>query len=71
MKKCNLSDFIEAMEPWFSRDYIRKVYMYNHRVIKLFFVDGVVSSYYIDDCNDTQFQDIVDKFQQKGIPVTE
>ena len=69
MKKCNLSDFIETMEPWLSSDYIRRVRIDENRGFKLFFVDGVSNTYYIDDCNDTQFQNIINKLQEKGIPI--
>lgn len=55
MKKCNLSNFMEAMEPWLSDDYIRNGSIDKERVFKLYFVDGVISTYKIDSCSDSQF----------------
>ena len=69
MKKCNLSDFIETMEPWLSSDYIRRVRIDKNRDLKIFFTDGASNTYHIDECNDTQFQNIIHKFQEKGISI--
>jgi len=69
MKKCSLSDFMKAIEPWLSSDYIRKVSIDKNRVFKLFFVDGVSNTYNIDSCSDSQFQNIIVKLKEKGIPI--
>ena len=69
MEKCNLSDFMTALEPWLSSDYIRKVSIDRERVFKFYFVDGVSKTYNIDSCSDSQFQDIIARLREKGIPV--
>lgn len=69
MKSCTLKDFMKVMEPWLSNDYIRKVSVYENRLFKLFFKDGVIDTYNIDDCTRSQFQKIIDRLEKKGIPV--
>jgi hypothetical protein len=69
MNNCSLTDFMQAMEPWLSGDYIRKVSVYENQVFKLFFTDGVIDTYNIDDCNDSQFKNNILKLKQKGIAV--
>lgn len=68
-RNCSLKDFIEVLEPWLSGDYIRKVSVYEDRIFKIFFTDGVIDAYNIDDCTRSQFQKIIDRLEKKGIPV--
>ncbi len=69
MNSCKLSDFIKSMEPWLSDDYIRRVQVNEDRVFKIFFVDGVIREYYIDDCSKSQFEEIIKKLKKNKVPV--
>jgi hypothetical protein len=69
MKSCSLSDFLKALEPWLSKDYIRSVRLDENGYFILFFVDGVSNTYRIDDCNQSQFENIILQLKKKGIPI--
>jgi hypothetical protein len=68
-RSCSLTDFMKVLEPWLSADYIRKVSVYENRIFKILFMDGVIDTYNIDDCTRPQFQNIIDKLEAKGIPL--
>ena len=68
MKTCNLSGFMQSLEPWLSDDYIRKGYVDDNGDVVLRFTDGVKNVYRIEDCDASQLAAIVEKIRNKGIP---
>ncbi len=69
MNSCKLTDFIKSLEPWLSADYIRRVQIHGDRAFKIFFTDGVISGYQIDDCSKSQFENIIKKLKNNKVPV--
>jgi len=69
MKTCTLSEFMQAMDPWLSKDYIRRVCLYTHSHLKLIFVDGGSKTYQIDDCTESQLTEILEKLRKKGVEI--
>ena len=69
MESCSLSDFIKVIEPWLSKDYIRKVCLEESSRLKLIFEDGVTNTYRIDDCTKSQLEDILKDLKNKGVRI--
>ena len=69
MKNCSLSEFIKLMDPWLSKDYIRKVCLEENGHLKLIFEDGVSNTYRIDDCTKSQLEDILADLKNKGVQI--
>ncbi|MBS3758982.1 MAG: hypothetical protein KGY61_10000 [Desulfobacterales bacterium] len=69
MITCSLNNFMEAVKPWLSGDYIREAYVDEQGRFVLDFNDGVRNIYAIDDCTAAQMADILADFKKKGIPV--
>ena len=68
MKTCTLNEFLQALSPWLSGDYIRKGYTDENGDVVLMFTDGVNNVYRIDDCTQAQLSEIIEKIRKKGIP---
>jgi len=69
MKTCKLSDFMQALKPWISEDYIRKAYLDDNGHFVLLFVDGVKDVYQIEDCEKFQIEAILEDMKKKGVSV--
>ena len=69
METCKIKNFLEILEPWLDRDYVRKIFLTKQDHLVLFFSDGGQKDYRIDDCSKKQLAAILRDFQQKGIPV--
>lgn len=69
MKTCNLSDFMQALNPWLDDDYIRKAYLDDNGHFVLLFMDGVKNVYNIEDCETSQLKAILEDLAKKGVPV--
>ena len=69
MKTCTLSEFMQALDPWLSKDYVRKVCLDAHAQLRLIFSDGGSNAYQIDDCSELQLNDILEKLKKKGIEI--
>ena len=69
METCKIKNFLEMLEPWLDRDYVRKVFLTKQDHLVLFFSDGGQKDFLIDDCSKDQLKDILRDIQQKGIPV--
>lgn len=69
MKTCSLSNFMQALTPWLSDDYIRNVCLDENGNLVLTFTDGVKETYQIDDCDISQLKAILEDLKNKGIPV--
>ena len=69
MQKCSFIDFIQILKPWLDGDYIRKGYLDNKGFFRLFFTDGGEKVYRIDDCTESQLQEVYEIMIKKGIPV--
>lgn len=69
MEACKINDFLEILEPWLDRDYIRKVYFTDQDHLVFFFTDGGEKTYHIDDCTKAQLKNILVDIQKKGIAV--
>ena len=69
METCHLSDFMESIKPWLSKDYIRKAYLNKKGFIVLHFLDGVQNVYSIDDCNQDQIRAVLEDLKAKGVEV--
>jgi hypothetical protein len=67
METCTLNDFIETLDPWLSDSYIQRGYLNEYGDIVLLFTDGVENVYRIDDCNEGQMSDIIEKIRKSGI----
>jgi len=67
MNTCSLTQFLEALEPWLSTDYIRKGHIDENGDVVLMFTDGVKNVYRITDCDQAQLDNIIDKIRSKGI----
>ena len=71
METCNLSDFMKALTPWLSSDYLRKVWLDDKGQVILLFTDGVKNVYRIDDCNEAQIQAVLKDLKKRGVSVEE
>jgi hypothetical protein len=69
MESCKMNDFLEVLEPWLDRDYIRKAYLTDQDHLVFFFTDGGQKVYHIDDCTRAQLHHIVADIRKKGVPV--
>jgi hypothetical protein len=69
MKSCSLSKFIQVIEPWLSKDYIRKVCLEENSQLKLIFEDGVSNTYIIDDCTKSQLKNILEDLRNRGVRI--
>jgi hypothetical protein len=71
MKTCNLNEFMLAVKPWISGEYIHKAYLDDNGNLVLQFRDGVKNVYQIDDCTAGQIKNILRDFKKSGIEVIE
>ena len=69
MKTCSLNEFLEAVKPWLSTEYIRNAHVDENGNLVLDFNDGVKNVYRIDDCAAGQLKDILKDFKKRGIAV--
>jgi hypothetical protein len=70
-KTCTLNEFLLAVKPWISEEYIRKAYLDDEGNLVLDFRDGVRNVYQIDDCTAGQIKTILKDFKKSGIKVIE
>ena len=71
MANCSLHDFLEELNPWLDKDYIKEVHVDDKGHFILYFRDGMKNVYSIDDCNKEQVEKILKTLKNKGIPVSE
>ena len=69
MEACTFSDFLKVLEPWLDSDYIRKVLIQDKNQLVVFFSDGGQKAYRIDDCTQSQIEDILVDIRHRGINV--
>ncbi|MBS3755485.1 MAG: hypothetical protein KGY56_07280 [Desulfobacterales bacterium] len=67
MKTCSMTQFLEAVEPWLSAEYIRKGYVNENGDLVLMFNDGVNNVYRITDCTRDQLNSVIEKIRNYGI----
>ena len=71
METCSLNDFLEELNPWLDKDYIKEVHVDNKGHFILQFRDGTKNVYVINDCNKEQVEKVLKTLKSKGIPVSE
>jgi len=71
MKTCSLDDFMTALKPWLSKNYIRKAYINSNGDFVLHFLDNVTDVYHIDDCDERQIKELLLDLKHKGVSVSE
>jgi len=71
MKTCTLNEFLLAVKPWISDEYIQKAYLDDNGNLVLHFRDGVKNVYQIDDCTSGQIKNILRDFKKAGIEVVD
>jgi len=71
METCSLSEFMKAIDPWLTKDYIRKACLDDHGHFRLTFTDGVINTYDIDDCTKSQLKSVLIELKLKGVPIEE
>lgn len=71
MENCSLNDFLEELNPWLDKDYIKEVHVDNKGHFILQFRDGTKNVYVINDCNKEQVEKVLKTLKSKGIPVSE
>ncbi|MDR4505177.1 MAG: hypothetical protein MRK01_10355 [Candidatus Scalindua sp.] len=71
MNTCSLSDFMEILKPWLSRDYLQKASLDKEGRLIVLFTDGIQNVYHIKDCTADQLKEILDDFKKRGIEVEE
>jgi hypothetical protein len=71
MKTCSLNNFLEELEPWLAKDYIRAAGMNDQDHFVLHFTDGTRNVYQIDDCTRAQIHAVLQDLKAKGIKVHE
>lgn len=69
MKTCMLTDFLESMKPWLSKEYIQMAYVNENDHLVLLFKDNVQNVYNINDCSKMQLKKILTDLESKGIIV--
>lgn len=69
MKTCMLTDFLESMKPWLSKEYIQMAYLNEKDHLVLLFKDNVQNVYNINDCSKKQLKNILVDLKSKGIVV--
>ncbi len=62
---------MHALDPWLFKDYIGKVCVDAHDQLTLIFRDGGSNTYRINDCTESQLNDILEKLRKRGIPIEE
>lgn len=68
-KTCTLNEFMMAVKPWISEEYIHKAYLDDDGNLVLDFRDGVKNVYQIDDCSAGQIKTILKDLRKSGIEV--
>lgn len=71
METCSLNDFLEELNPWLDREYIKEVHLDSKGHFVMYFRDGMKNVYSIDDCNSSQVAKIITRLKSKGIPVVD
>lgn len=69
METCGFSDFMKVLGPWLNRDYVRKAFLDAAGNFRLMFVDGGEKVYRIDDCSQTQVNDVLKLLLKNGVAV--
>jgi len=69
MKTCMLTDFLESMKPWLSKEYLHMAYLNENDHLVILFKDNVQNVYNINDCSKMQLKNILDDLKSKGIVV--
>ena len=69
MGSCTFVDFVQILKPWLDRQYIRKGYIDKGGNFRLFFSDGGVKVYHIDDCSESRLKEVFVMMTDKGIPI--
>jgi hypothetical protein len=64
-----LTDFLESMKPWLSKEYIQMAYLNEKDHLVLLFKDNVQNVYNINDCSKKQLKNILADLKSKGIVV--
>jgi hypothetical protein len=60
---------MRVLDPWLSKDYIRRVCLDTHAQLTLIFTDGGSYTYSIDDCTESQLPEILEKLRKKGVEI--
>lgn len=71
MKQCSLQHFTESLRPWLDNDYIRAVTIDRKGLVTFTFMDGIMDTYEITDCDWSQIKKICGELSALGIPVRE
>lgn len=71
MKQCSLDHFTESLRPWLDNDYIRSVTIDRKGHVTFTFVDGIMDTYEITDCDRNQVKKVCRELSARGIPVRE
>jgi hypothetical protein len=71
MKQCSLQHFTESLRPWLDNDYIRAVTIDRKGLVTFTFMDGIMDTYEIIDCDRNQVRKICGELSARGIPVRE
>lgn len=71
MNTCSLNDFMTALEPWLSDNYIRKAYLNEKGDFVLHFMDNVSDVYRISDCDEMQIRELLLNLESRGVAVTQ
>jgi len=64
-----LTDFLESMKPWLSKEYVQMAYLNEKDHLVLLFKDNVQNVYNINDCSKKQLKNILADLKSKGIVV--
>ena len=67
MKECSLNVFLEEINPWLDKNYIRSAETNDKGHFILHFLDGTKHDYLINDCNEEQVKDVMSKLKAQGI----
>jgi hypothetical protein len=71
MKQCSLQHFTESLRPWLDNDYIRSVTINPKGLVTFTFMDGIMDTYEITDCDRNQVKKVCAELSARGIPVRE
>jgi hypothetical protein len=71
MKQCSLQHFTESLRPWLDNDYIRSVTINPKGLVTFTFMDGIMDTYEITDCDRNQVKKVCAELSARGISVRE
>ena len=69
MKNCSLNNFMKEINLWMDKEYIKKAVTNGEGKFIVYFLDGTMNTYLINDCNEEQVVRVLRDLKTVGIAV--